>query len=358
MADIAPALLGFGSSEGERLFSDEVLEAKSVVLVVLDGLGMHQMLDNFRWCPTLMSMSSQTITSVVPSTTATALTSISTGVPPGEHGIVGYRIATNEGNLNVLKWETPKGNASARIKPEHFQSLDVFGNQRPPVVSDAKYAHSGLSRAYLRGVRYVGVQKPSCMAVEVRRLLTGGEAFVYVYYDGPDDIAHLHGFGLHYQSELRFCDRLISDLLMEVPRGTAVVVTSDHGLVDCSDTMLTRVASEVLEHASSESGEARFRWLHAKPGRFQFLYNAALENHGHQAWILTIDEIIHNGWLGPVVTDTAISRLGDVAIVARGHHAFWCPSFTYRKKLSNLKGRHGSVTSAEMLVPLLTTVIG
>ena len=371
VADLAPAICGFDPSNGRPrqrrpgsprrdrdaaprapLIGDAVLAARAVVLVLFDGLGAEQLAAERRSCPTLAEMSQQTITTVAPTTTATALTSISTGAPPGRHGIVGYRIPTPDGNLNVLSWKTPRGDARKRFKPESFQPLASFGSQRPPVVSDRAYAGSGFTRAYLRDARHVGISRPSGLVVETRRLLADGEPFVYAYYDGPDVIAHAHGFGEHYRAELRACDRMIADLLTEMPRGTAVVVTSDHGLVDCTGSM-TPVSRSVLEHSAAESGEYRFRWLHAKPGRTAALREAAVDAHGSQAWVLTAEEIVDEGWLGPTVSDSARSRLGDVALVARGTNAFRYGKPGGNNKALPLKGRHGSLTSAEMLVPLL-----
>ena len=110
----------------------------------------------------------------------------------------------------------------------------------------------------------------------------------------------------------------------------------------------------MVEHAASESGEHRFRWLHAKPGRAGLLHEAALDAHGGQAWVRTAEEVVDAGWLGPVVTDVARTRLGDVALIARGGHAFSYRSLGGKSRPSRLRGRHGSLTPAEMLVPLLT----
>ena len=140
LADIVPALLGSSGRGGSRpaergsprpgdsrrrrrapLFDASVLEARAVVLFLFDGMGAQQLESYSGMCPTLMGMSAGAITTVAPSTTASALTSVSTGAPPGEHGIVGYRIHTRGGNLNVLGWRTPDGDARRRIVPERFQ---------------------------------------------------------------------------------------------------------------------------------------------------------------------------------------------------------------------------------------------
>ena len=352
MADIVPAILGSGPDARPSPLPDEVLDARAVVLLVLDGLGAEQLAVRRRVAPTLAEMHADTITTVAPSTTASALTSIATGVPPGEHGIVGYRIRTYDGNLNVLKWKTPQGESLDRNPPERFQPVASFGGQRPPALQKDEYRKSGFSRAYLRDARRCGYKMLSSLPVEARRLLRAGESFVYAYYEGLDVVAHEHAFGEHYEAELRACDRLMADLLTILPKGVAVVATSDHGLVDCSGGSV-KIDRSVMDCAVAESGEARFRWLHARPGRARDLYDAAVEAHCRQAWVHTAAEIVDGGWLGPVVTEAARSRLGDVALVARDAWAFSHPNDSGSSKII---GRHGSLTSAEMLVPLLVHV--
>lgn len=351
MADIVPAILEPGPARPRGPLPAEVLEARAVVVLILDGLGAEQLATRPRVAPTLHEMQVSTLTTVAPSTTASALTSIATGVGVGEHGIVGYRIRTDDGNLNVLKWRTPQGDAMDRHRPERFQSVASFGGQRPPALHKEAYRRSGFSRAYLRDARQHGYKMLSSLPVEVRRLLAAGESFIYAYYEGLDMVAHEHAFGEHYEAELRACDRLMADLLTVLPRDTAVVATSDHGLVDCSDG-LVKIDRCVLDCARAESGEARFRWLHARRGGGRELYEAAADAHGEQAWVHTAAEIVEAGWLGPVVTDAARSRLGDVALVARDAWAFDHPD----DGSGGLVGRHGSLTPAEMLVPLLVHV--
>ena len=351
VADIVPAILETGLQGSPGPLPPEILEARAVVVLILDGLGAEQLAARPRIAPTLHDMHASTITTVAPSTTASALTSIATGVGVGEHGIVGYRIRTDDGNLNILKWRTPQGDGVDRHPPERFQPVASFGGQRPPALQRDVYRKSGFSRAYLRDARRFGYKMLSSLAVEVRQLLAAGESFVYAYYEGLDIVAHEHAFGEHYEAELRACDRLVADLLTILPRGAAVVATSDHGLVDCSGG-LVKIDGTVLGCARAESGEARFRWLHARPGRSGDLYEAAAEAHGEQAWVRTAEEMIDAGWLGPVVTDEARARLGDVALVARDAWAFSHPD----DGAPRIIGRHGSLTPAEMLVPLLVYI--
>jgi hypothetical protein len=326
-----------------------VQEADQVVLLVLDGLGWDQLSDRIDHTPVMRSFAGGPITSVAPSTTATALTSIATGLTPGQHGVVGYRIHVNGEILNVLRWSTPRGDARATVVPTEFQKAAAFGAQRPPVVTRAEFLGGGFSGAHLEGTRMCPYRCTSTLVTDVAALARTHEPFIYAYYDGIDKVSHEYGLGEYYTAELVACDRLVEDLLNVLPHGSALVVTADHGQVHTGDA-LYELPAHVLEHVSIQSGEARFRWLHARGGRAGALYDATVEHFGDLAWVRTKAQVIEDGWFGPNVTSVASSRLGDVALVAKGTHAFVDPADTgpYR-----LIGRHGSLTRAEMLVPLL-----
>lgn len=348
ISNVVPALLG----DPDRLPSwmpPEAADADQVVLLVLDGLGWDQFRSRLAIMPTLAAMQGGPITSVAPSTTATALASITTGLTPGEHGIVGYRIASGRDVLNVLRWSTSRGDARQAIPPRSICDHEPFEAQRPPVVVRAEFEHSGFSEAHLRNTRFVGYRMPSTLAIEVARLLRAGEPFVYAYHDGIDKVAHEYGLGEHYDAELTAVEWMVEYLVEVLPRGAALVITADHGQVDVGDR-IERLHPEVMSHLDFQSGEARFRWLHAMDGAAGDLLEAARAHHADLAWVLSRDEIVDGGWFGPKVTDAARSRLGDVALVTHQPVAFHDPTDTGPFELVS---RHGGATAAEMLVPLL-----
>jgi len=130
-------------------------------------------------------------------------------------------------------------------------------------------------------------------------------------------------------------------------------VTADHGQVHVGDSMLD-LPVDVTTLLTRQSGEARFRWLHARPGASQDLEEGAREAFNAVAWVHTAQEVVEAGWLGPVVTNAARERLGDVALVAREDIGFVDPAEFIPIQLI---GRHGSLTSDEMLVPALGAVV-
>ena len=348
ISNVVPALLEPTDAPTPWIPS-AALEADQVVLLVLDGLGWEQLESRRHLAPALSAMTGGPISSVVPSTTATALTSIATGLTPGEHGVVGYRLAVDGEVLNVLRWSTPSGDARRHIDPDTFQPCRAFCGQRPPIVTKAEFIRSGFSGAHLSEVRFNGYRMTSTLVTELRRQLRAGEPFVYGYYDGVDKVAHEYGLGEFYDAELVAADRLVADILGVLPAGAALLVTADHGQVDVGDALVS-LHPEVGIHVSYQSGEGRFRWLHARPGRTAALHAAAVAHHGDQAWVRTVDETVDEGWWGATITATARARLGDVALVA-------CDDISFSDPLDTgpfaLIGRHGSLTPAEMWVPLL-----
>ena len=325
------------------------VDADRVVLLLLDGLGWEQLQARRDLAPTLCAMEGGPIATVLPTTTSTALTSLATGMAPGEHGVVGYRIHVHGEVLNILRWTTAAGDARQTIPPQKIQTHLPFLGHRPPVVTRAEFARTGFTLAHLDGTRFSGYRMASSLVTEVARLVRGSEPFVYGYYEGIDKVAHEYGLGEFYDAELVAADELVAKMLDALPTGTALVVVSDHGQVDVGARVIP-VGSDVIPHVSMQSGEGRFRWLHARPGHATQLVDAATAVHGDDAWIVTRDQAIEQGWFGSRVSAEAASRLGDVALVARTNVAFIEPTDTGPY---DLIGRHGSATAAELWVPLL-----
>lgn len=346
---IMPALTWGVPSE---TIPDEIAGADRVVVLVLDSLGWVQMQERLEMIPTLTSLDGGPATTTAPSTTAAALTSISTGVAPGEHGIVGYRFPAGGAVMNALRWTTPAGDHRGVVSPSSVQVAPTLGGGTWDVVGDRQFVGSGFTAAYLGDAPYHPVWHPSSLVAETLRVFGEGAKRVYAYYDGLDHVAHVHGFsGEYFDLELRFCDWLVESMVAAVPAGTAVVVTADHGQIEAPE--IVKVSRSCHDMIASRSGEARFRWLHAKPGATIELAAACEQAHGDQAWVRTRDQVIDEGWFGPRVTSEAASRLGDVALVAHAPMGF---DDLGEPHTDRLVGRHGSLTEAEMLVPVLHTL--
>ena len=358
LTDLMPWILGASlsrSASSSRIpdwMPDHDVSLRQRVVLLVDGLGYHQLHDRAALAPTLSAMRGSVITSVAPTTTATALTSLSTGMTPGEHGIVGYRMDMGASVMNSLRWGDERGDLRRTHSPADVQPCAPFMGIKVPVISKAELEDTGFTEAHLRGSLPRGWRVASSIPVIIRGLLDAGESVVYAYYDGIDKVAHERGFGAYYDAELRACDRLISDIVAELPSGVALYVTADHGQVQVGDNIVHQ-PDTLMRFVAKQSGEGRFRWLHAKRGAEKDLHDACVETHSGNAWVVTRQQMIDEAWFGPVVRPAAQRRLGDVALVARADVSFDDPldggHFV-------LQCRHGSMTPAEMEVPLLVHV--
>lgn len=338
--------------------STALLAAPAVVVLVIDGLGWCQ-LD--RWSdrvPVMSGLSDRVelaergpMTTVAPSTTAAALTSITTGVGPGEHGLVGYRIPTPAGVMNSLRWSANGREVQHEVPPSELQPVEPFLGRTVTVVTRSEFRDTGFTAAHLRGATWAGWYTPYTLVSQAVAAVEQGQRLVYAYYDGLDKVGHVHGLGRHFQDELAFADHLVERLVCSLPTGTQVVVTADHGMIEVGD-QIVEVDAAALSGTAYSSGEARFMWLHARRGAAVDVFEAA-RVHENDGWVVSREQVLDEGWLGPSVRHEARERLGDVALVGREPVAFVEPG---APDSPWLVGRHGGLTAEEMLVPLLRFV--
>src|SRR5262245_1766277 len=342
---LVPALLGAADASW---LPASVSGASSVVVLVLDGLGWEALEQHPELLPTIRSLEGTAVTSVVPSTTAAALTSITTGLAPSEHGLLGFRMRAEGGILNVLSWQT-EGKKHAP-DPGLVQRHAPFRGRTVPVVTRSEFRSSGFSEAHLRGGEFHGWRAVSTIVEHCRALTTGGAPFVYAYYPGVDEVAH--SYGLHsryYLAELAFTDRLVSDVIDVLPESAALVVTADHGQVDLVPEAWIELG-DVAELVDECAGDARFRYLYSRRGAAAELLDGAKAAHGADAWVMSREQLEDEGWLGPKPSNAIRRRIGDVVLAASRDVAFVDPALP---RESRLRSGHGSMTEAEMMVPLV-----
>lgn len=323
--------------------------ARRHVLMVLDGLGWDALRRHTGDLPVLAGMAGGPITAAAPTTTATCLTSITTGAVPADHGLVGYRIVIAGASLNVLRWQVDgKGSPpeAAQVQP-----LPPFGGHGLPVHTKIEFRESGFTGAHLRGGTFVGYATPAVLVEQVRRSLAADAPLTYVYYDGIDKVAHAHGITDELiRAELAATDRLVADLLGLLPADTALVVTADHGQVPVGPDDVVDLPDDLTRMVRTQAGESRFRSLYARRGAAADLAAAATDLYGDVAWVLTRDRLFDEGWLGPGGSAEVRQRVGDVLLVPHAPVAFADPSYPKEREL---RARHGSLTAAEVQVPLL-----
>src|SRR4051794_3931030 len=321
VAGLVPGLLAHPRAEW---LPEAAREADRVVLLVLDGFGWHALEEHRDIVPNIAAMQGGPITTVVPSTTATALTSIATGLAPAQHGVLGYRIVVSGEVLNVLRWEFPNGHRPPQ--PFDVQRHTAFLGREVPVVTRSEFRASGFTQAHLRGAKFIGWHTTATLVEHSRRLVRSGERLVYAYYPGVDTVAH--EFGLHdefFARELQAADALVGNLRDALPPDAALLVTSDHGQVHLERSSWVELR-ELEPLVDMMAGDGRFRYLYARRGEGRDLLDAARDAVGDRAWVLSRRELLDDGWIGDGATGTVPGRIGDVVLAARDDVAFVDPA--------------------------------
>jgi hypothetical protein len=367
LSDVVPAVLtAMGAAGFESRISLPANIAGACVLLI-DGLGAELLDTHAEDAPVLAGLRGQTLSVGFPSTTAAGLAAVGTGRQSGEHGMVGYTFrlpgagVDGSGVMNALSWRPHPWGDDLRdvVEPERVQPIPTTFERAASsgiavsVVSGAKFTDSGLTRAVLRGGRYIGVHAIGDLASCVRTAVADG-GFCYGYHADLDLLGHLYGPGSEaWRMQLRQVDRLVESVVDGLPPGGLLAVVADHGMVATGSSDAVDVDDHplLLEGVQAIGGEARARHVYVEDGADHDVLAAWRATLADRAWVVSRDEAIAAGWFGARVTDHVRPRIGDVVAAARGSAAM--VRRTVEPLESALIGHHGSLTTAEQRVPLL-----
>lgn len=362
LADVTPsvfAAMGVAGFEARIPLRGQLAGA---CVLLIDGLGAELLDAHARDAPVLAGMRGQTLQVGFPATTAAGLAAVGTGCRSGEHGMVGYTFRIpGAGVVNALRWRPHPWGDDLRsvVEPERVQPLTttferaVAAGMAVSVVSNAEFADSGLTRAVLRGGRYVGVQGLGDLAASVRAAISA-RGFCYGYHGDLDLIGHLYGPGSEaWRLQLQQVDRLVESVVEGLPPGGLLVVVADHGMVTvhAQDVVDVDDCAPLAQGVLDIGGEARARHVYVADGAVDDVLAAWRATLADRAWVVTKDEAIDAGWFGARIGEHVRPRIGDVVAAARGSAAM------VRRRVepmeSALIGQHGSLTTAEQRIPLL-----
>ena len=169
LTGIMPGCLLRGPGQRPQWFPKPLQEAKKIVLLLLDGLGAEQLKSHRHLAPNLSSMTGSKITTIAPSTTASALTSLATGASPAEHGIVGYRMDMGDSIMNSLRWWSDSRDLRKIHPPALVQPIPPFAGMDIPVVSRTELEGTAFTEAHLRGTKPCGWRAASSIVAQCVR---------------------------------------------------------------------------------------------------------------------------------------------------------------------------------------------
>ena len=326
-------------------------QPQHVVCALIDGLGSLQLSQNAHHAPVLASLTGPKAATVIPSTTPVALGSFGTGAMPGTHGLVGasFWVPEFEGVLVPLHWSSEMPAVAVQPEPTMFEIMQAAGIAVNTVAPEA-YRTSGLTRAVLRGGEY-------CAAEDVNQRVAGmlasaqqGASFTYVYWAELDRVGHEFGVGsTQWLAALRRVDNLVEALRNELPSHARLIITADHGMVNCDTRIAVDSSSDFTAGVRVLAGEPRARHVYCQEGQASAVALRWSQLLGEHARVIERDALLASGLMGEVVDDL-MDRIGDVVVLASANVAL---TSLIDKRVSLLTGQHGSMSQEEWQIPCL-----
>jgi len=360
LADVLPSTLSAIFGDENRL---ALPRADRVVVMLVDGLGAVPLKARAGHARTLMSALTKAgvIDSGFPTTTASALATLTTGERPGQHGLVGYSVldTVNDRLLKQLSgWDAALDPAIWQPVPTVFETAVARGVQAI-AIGPERYRSTGFSAGVLRGAEYrSGSSISDRVDVALEWLRSGATGIAYVYVPELDMTGHASGWeSAVWTQRLETIDGAVRDLSTALGAGDALVVTADHGVLDIPEHSHIFVdgVPELLDGVRFLAGEPRCLQVHfeadASAEQRARVLDAWRTHESSRAWIATREEAIAAGWFGDVRADVA-PRIGDILVAARKDVAYY-DSREIKPGVHGMIGQHGSWSPAEVKIPLL-----
>ncbi|MGF1663571.1 MAG: alkaline phosphatase family protein [Kineosporiaceae bacterium] len=367
LAEVLPsaaALLGVPGHRDRLGLAGVVRDPRAVVVVLVDGLGAALLEARRGHAPYLRDLAEHhppgvpsRLTSAFPSTTASSLATLGTGLPPGRHGLVGYDVLDPERDrvVNQLTWPDDLDPQAWQPRPTVFEAA-VAAGVAVVRVGPKEFDGSGLTAAALRGGRYAAAESLGARVDATARALRSSErCLAYLYWGQLDRTGHGQGWeSLDWTRQLEDLDGQLARLSAACPPGTLVVVTADHGMVDVPAANRVDAASrpDLLAGVRRAGGEPRAVYLWPEPGRSAEVADRWRHGLGDAVEVLTRADAASRGWFGPAPDPAALDRAGELVVLARGRIVV-VDSRRHRRDVLTLVGWHGSLTADEVEVPLL-----
>jgi hypothetical protein len=357
---------------------------RQIVVILADGLGWWQLekLCASGATPFLAGLierarrreSAQLLecTTVFPSTTAAAITTVHTARTPQEHGNIAYFVWLDEFEqvTAMLRWGpaiTRRGSYfdDAKLDPRIYAKVpSIHGRMRQRgvatyVIEPEIFRNEAMTRMHAREATYVGYQMPTTMGVRLRDLLNSGPhgagpAYIYAYWSGIDSTSHLYGpMSEEAAAEAASLDLNIRRAVGDRPAGDSLIMlTADHGHAFTDpDKLIDLLGDDELRGLLRNplAGEPRLVFLHTD-------HPAAVRAHIEQRWpgefdLLDRDELLAAGMFGRGDTALAKRRIGEVCAMLmgdRGARVMRVDGQDFRHR-----GSHGGMTADEMRIPVL-----
>lgn len=367
MATLAKTLGGKSKYQTFKFLNAKDFDDKTVILIVLDGLG-YDFLKKYGKKSFLHKKLKGKLTSVFPSTTASAITTFNTGLAPQEHALTGWFVFLEElKEVVAILPLVPRGKEKpikidTRKTEEIYNFKSFYEDLKIPsyTITHKNYINSPYNKAIAKGSKRVPCKSLPSLFAQMRKIILKNpkRKYVYAYWGGLDSVCHRKGTdsskALKHFLELDKRIKSLNDFLKD--KNAVVIITSDHGQIN------TREKKEIIKlenHPELKnclegplSGEPRVAYCNVKKSKTRQFENYIKNNFGKICWLYKSSELIKKNFFGLGKPHKKIaSRIGNYVLIMKDNHIIG--DSVPGEKDKNFIGNHGSVSSEEMYVPLI-----
>ncbi len=350
---------------------DQLAGAENVVLLIIDGMGYSYLQEHGKGSALHAHLRGK-ITSVFPSTTAAAISSFYTGVAPQNHGIMGWFMWLRELGLVsvILKTAvraTKQSFLTKKVPPKEIYYTDSLFNKMQAkgfVVLPEGLRSSPYNQVLGGNARLVGHRNLKSLFSKTTKILkkNHGKNYIMSYWPGLDAAMHKYGVNSPESlNEFNAINQKVGAFLDEVktlsPK-TAVIITADHGLVDCPPERTIWLKDHVpLQQSLSVPlcGESRAAFCYVHPSRVPQFEAYVKEHLGHAFNLISYEQLVSLEYFGLFTPHPRLfDRVGDYLLIAKENYML--REDLVGEERETLIGHHGGVSEQEMFVPLITTL--
>jgi len=348
-----------------QLPAAEITQARNVVLLVLDGLGYNFLMTRDPGSALRRHLRAR-VTSVFPTTTASAITTFLTGLAPHQHGLTGWFMFLKEIGVvtAILPFQPRYGGAS--LSAAKISTTDVFHlrstferiTRRSYVVTAQRIVDSEFSLATTRSARRRAYESLDEYFALIAQTVREPEAkYVYAYWPEFDSICHTHGIGsaqaaAHFTKLDRGFEKLLESL---AGTDTLVLVCADHGLIDT--TPAHTIALESHPRFSETltlplCGEPRVAYCYVRPARVAQFESYVAQELSDYCWMIPAEQAIAENMFGTGTPHPRLyDRIGDYLLLMKDNYVI--KDLLRGEKPFSQIGVHGGLTADELYVPLV-----
>ncbi|RMF55538.1 hypothetical protein D6745_02050 [Candidatus Woesearchaeota archaeon] len=364
---MSSVMSGFGSrsiyKNLEEIPSKELKKSKNVVLLVIDGLGYNYLSKKSSF---LRDNLKCRITSVFPSTTASAITTFLTGTAPQQHGITGWFMLLKE--IGIVSRILPFG---SRIKGLSFRNKLKIGELLNSVgftdrIKESSYmiqhkdiVNSDFSKAMAKKSKKLGYSTLDGFFRQIKKAIKSHNRrkYVYAYWPLFDSVCHEYGVN-SWKAEKHFyeIDKRIRKLIKGIDgTNTTLIVTADHGLIDTDKKKVITLDDhpELKECLTLIlCGEPRTAYCYVHPSKAKKFESYVKKNLNECCTLYKSEYLLKNNYFGLFKPNPKlVDRIGDYILVMKKNYIIK-DSVLGQKKSFHI-GNHGGISADEMFVPLI-----